>query len=491
MPLHPPASLAAEPALVIPFRPRVLGAALALTVLLVFVLGVAADQLARARGGPLPDGLARRLGFTDLVGLPRVVNGALLLAAAGSLAVNAALTPPAGPLRRRWALSAIVAAGLAAAEWARLHTTLTAALGLPPGAWLLAALPLAAALGLAWLPALRRLPPATRTWGALAAALYLAGVIGGALLGQRVLAASGPASRVYPVVAAAGEALELGALVLLLVTLWAYAAQTWGRVRFALRPPAPLLSVTLPPRRVALALGAGVLLLAGAYVVFYVVLVTQPAGGGLGRLLAPLNLDDEGTLTAAYNAFLLLSAAAVLSLISRHAFLARSSLALRWLTLAVAFVGLTADELLSFHEMLISPLQRLLGVSGLLSFAWVIPVLPLVAIFGLFCLQLVLTVPRRTGALLLLAGAVYVGGAAGIEMLGSLASQTLGRASLAYRLEVAVEEVLEMAGAVLFLYTLLDYLARGWGAVVLDLRGPAAASAAPDSPAAAPAAPAP
>lgn len=481
---------AAEPALVVPLRPRALSLALALTVLLVLALALAVDSLARARGGPLPDGLARRLGYTDLIGLPRVLNGALLLAAAGTLSVLAALTPPTDTLRRRWALSAVVLAGLAAAEWARLHTTLVAGLGLPSGAWLWAALLLAAGMALAWLPVLGRLPRPLRWGGVAAAVCYAVGVVGGALLGRWVLAAAGPASQAYVWAAAAGEALELGALGLLLGLLWRHLAQGWGGVHFHWHPLAPRPGLALPPRRVALTLGAGVALLALAYLGLYVLLHPADQGAGPGVLLAPLNLDDEGTLSAAYNAFLLLSAAAVLAAISRHARRVRSPLALRWLVLALAFAALTLDELLSFHEMLTGPLQRLLGVSGLFSFAWYLPVLPLVALFGLFCVQLVLTVPRRTGALLLLAGAVYVGGAAGIEMLGSLAFQNLGRDSFWYRTEVAAEEVFEMAGAVLFLYTLLDYLARGWGAVVLDLRDPAA-SAAPGSRASAPGAPAP
>jgi len=70
------------------------------------------------------------------------------------------------------------------------------------------------------------------------------------------------------------------------------------------------------------------------------------------------------------------------------------------------------------------------------------------------------------------AAATYLGGALGVEMLGGRYASLYGTKTLAYSLLVAVEEGLEMAGSVLFIDALLDYLRRDVAGVALRVRGP-------------------
>lgn len=62
-------------------------------------------------------------------------------------------------------------------------------------------------------------------------------------------------------------------------------------------------------------------------------------------------------------------------------------------------------------------------------------------------------------ALFVLAGGMCVGGALGMELIGGKVWGDYGRDSGVYALVNTVEEVLEMAGAIIFLYALLTYLA--------------------------------
>jgi hypothetical protein len=66
--------------------------------------------------------------------------------------------------------------------------------------------------------------------------------------------------------------------------------------------------------------------------------------------------------------------------------------------------------------------------------------------------------PARTRRLLLTAGAVYVGGALGVESISGWQAAAHGEHNLGYHLIVTLEELCEMMGVVLFIYALLDYL---------------------------------
>ena len=76
---------------------------------------------------------------------------------------------------------------------------------------------------------------------------------------------------------------------------------------------------------------------------------------------------------------------------------------------------------------------------------------------------------------LLAAAAVYVLGAAGLEMLGGLLDTRLGEAAPALLAASTLEEGLEMTGAILFIGVLLDSLgaARPGATVTLAFSGSA------------------
>ncbi|HEX6144165.1 MAG TPA: hypothetical protein VFZ01_15720, partial [Geminicoccaceae bacterium] len=104
-----------------------------------------------------------------------------------------------------------------------------------------------------------------------------------------------------------------------------------------------------------------------------------------------------------------------------------------------------------------------------------------VVIFGLIYLRFLLALPRRTQSLFLLAGALYLGGAIGIEMLAWHYRYPLhapdptdweGSKDIVWALLSHLEEVLEMVGVAIFLYALLSYLAhRRIGARLTFARG--------------------
>jgi hypothetical protein len=82
-----------------------------------------------------------------------------------------------------------------------------------------------------------------------------------------------------------------------------------------------------------------------------------------------------------------------------------------------------------------------------------------VLVVFLLYLQFLAALPARTRFLFLLAATLYVGGALGVEMLGSNYYFHYGPDTLAYQLIITVEEGMEMFGVVTFLYALFSYMA--------------------------------
>ena len=92
-------------------------------------------------------------------------------------------------------------------------------------------------------------------------------------------------------------------------------------------------------------------------------------------------------------------------------------------------------------------------------FGWVVAAAPFVVAVALGCMPLLRRLPRTIARRMVFAGAVFVLGAFGMELVGaSLFDGSAGNAP--YHLAVALEEIGEMAGLVLFILALYDLIAE-------------------------------
>jgi hypothetical protein len=131
-----------------------------------------------------------------------------------------------------------------------------------------------------------------------------------------------------------------------------------------------------------------------------------------------------------------------------------------WSGLAVVFACLSLDEFCQIHELATAPVHRLLPAGGAFAFAWIIPGIAFVAIIGAIYWRFVFALPARIRWLAITSAAMFVGGAIGCEMIGSYIFSHAQGPSLLFDMEVVVEEVLEMTGVAVWIYTLLCYLAH-------------------------------
>ncbi len=158
-----------------------------------------------------------------------------------------------------------------------------------------------------------------------------------------------------------------------------------------------------------------------------------------------------------YTGLLLLASSVLLLIISTMKESTRF-LRRRWSILSIIFLGLALDEGTSFHEFLnVNTLQAYAPTSKCLRWTWVIPYGVFTSMVFIWHVPFLRSLPRRTAGLLL-AGALYVGGAMGVELIGSAFYTVQGSQSLGYGMTTHVKEFLEMIGLIMFIYGLLDYL---------------------------------
>lgn len=141
-----------------------------------------------------------------------------------------------------------------------------------------------------------------------------------------------------------------------------------------------------------------------------------------------------------------------------------------WIFLSVTFALLSSDEIVTIHEGIGSFINHFFHFRGYLRFAWVIPAGIGLCVFGLSYLRFLADLTPRRRTQFMLAGATYVLGAVGIEMIGGKIADLHTKSSTAYALCYHVEEFLELCGIALFNAALIEHLATLLGPEGLRLR---------------------
>jgi hypothetical protein len=128
-----------------------------------------------------------------------------------------------------------------------------------------------------------------------------------------------------------------------------------------------------------------------------------------------------------------------------------------WYFLGFLFLLLSFDEFAGLHEKLSSALAARSANTGLLYFAWAAPagILSLVGLAAF--IPFIRSFPTSLAVLLVVSAALFLGGAVGLEMVGGSVAEAEGVESLRYRMLANIEEGLELAGTLTFIYALFSY----------------------------------
>lgn len=182
-----------------------------------------------------------------------------------------------------------------------------------------------------------------------------------------------------------------------------------------------------------------------------------------------LYVDYEANLPTWYSSIALLTASFILCLIALSKLAQKDRYTFHWFFLSGLFFLLSVDEVATIHECAIEPMRQLVDAQGVLHYAWVIPGGIFVLMIAAFMLRFLISLPTRTRNLFVIAGAVFVGGAIGVEMISAFHAFSHGEKNLLYSLIITFEEAMEMLGVVIFIHANLEYLCENVQSFQIEL----------------------
>ncbi len=193
------------------------------------------------------------------------------------------------------------------------------------------------------------------------------------------------------------------------------------------------------------------------------ILVTYITGHtSLLGVLHRINFDRENSLPTYFSVVNLLICAGLLFSIYRIERVKRPFNEKYWLILSIFFLWLSVDESASVHEMAMAPIRGAFDIISVsvdwLAHPWVIPGVIIVLAAAGYFFRFYMGLSGRYKLLFLVAAVLFIGGSMGMETFNGFFEPETPRFDLLYSLLMTVEESMEMAAVIIFIYALIEYL---------------------------------
>ncbi|NNF78714.1 MAG: hypothetical protein HKN05_11860 [Rhizobiales bacterium] len=208
---------------------------------------------------------------------------------------------------------------------------------------------------------------------------------------------------------------------------------------------------------------AVVLTIVGAFANIVIYQIADTPQAGIARVMSRFDLGHEPSLPAWFSSMVLLLNSAMLILISRAKSASADPFTMHWLALGLIFLGLSIDEAVMFHEMIDKLISFGVSTNGFLLFPWAVVGLGFALVVFFAYYKFLANLPLRFATLFIASGSLFVGGAVGMEFLAGNIIDQYGVASIFHTIVQTIEEGLEMAGSILFFYTLTEYWVWSYG----------------------------
>lgn len=222
------------------------------------------------------------------------------------------------------------------------------------------------------------------------------------------------------------------------------------------RPPEAIVSTGF-----CLRIAAGFIVLMLALHLLRAVMLYELEINRFGVILGRFDLNAEGAVPSWFSSLLLATSGVIVLAIATLKLQVRDRYRLHWLLIGLMFVYLSADEAAEIHEMWRHYLMPYTNWTRVFFYRSAVPNIIIATVVGLFLLPFAQALGRGTQIRLVASAALYVAGAIGVEMLGGAQHEALGTENLRYQFLVALEETLEMSGALGFAAAFLHHL-RHW-----------------------------
>ena len=233
-------------------------------------------------------------------------------------------------------------------------------------------------------------------------------------------------------------------------------------------------TVQLRPRKVLLILLGIVGFLGFAHLGVYITrYLLQDPYHEMAGFATFFSLGREANLPTFVSALNLLAAGLLLTLIAYHKRRLGDAMRWHWTVLAGGLLLMSVDEAAQIHEGLVGrAAEAVTGpMEGVFHYVWYLAYLPLLVLLVVMYVPFLRRLPTRYAVGFVLAGALFVGGAVGVEMIESFLAY-VGTRRLFWTLSIFAEETCEMLGIVVLIYTLLCYIAEKGLAVRLSATVP-------------------
>ena len=188
-----------------------------------------------------------------------------------------------------------------------------------------------------------------------------------------------------------------------------------------------------------------------------VLLIASP-DGFLAHALNLFSVNLEESIPTWYSTILLFVGAILFSLIAIAKYREQDQFRWHWGGLALGFFYLSADEGAGFHEIFVDSMKQTFNPGGFFAFGWQIIAIPVVVVILLLYVRFLLQLPSFTRLWLIISAIFYLGGALVIEGISANQWDINNGISMTYLAIATIEELFEMLGAVLLIYTVLDYI---------------------------------
>lgn len=210
----------------------------------------------------------------------------------------------------------------------------------------------------------------------------------------------------------------------------------------------------------------GFLLLANIIVIFF---KYNMDNWWIKKIILLFDFNEEDNFPSLYSSVTIFICAFLLYYISKNLNYSKTKRS-SWLILSFLFLFLGFDELFSFHEVLIPIIKKYMDFTGYFYYSWVIPYGFMVIFLGVIYIPFFLKLPKKTRTMFMLSALIYISGALGMELIGGNYQEIYGYENFQYAIIYTIEELLEMLGIAIFIYTLLYFIANYMNSNALKIK---------------------
>lgn len=181
-------------------------------------------------------------------------------------------------------------------------------------------------------------------------------------------------------------------------------------------------------------------------------------GTTAGGLTYRLNVGIDSSVPTWFASFLLFIGASLLGFIAFVKKQRRDSYVNHWGFLSLLFLYVSIDEVATLRETAGVVARSFVSTSGMFYYNWVLVAIPFIIFLLLTYFKFFMHLPKHVRTLLGIGATCYVVGGLGLEMLAALIHTAQGVDNLLYSTITTIEELLEMVGVIIMLYSLMLYI---------------------------------